>query len=593
MKNIKNAAFSIAIIYKCAAVAGAVVMVCLTVKSFLPGLTTWAIRAAIDAIAIGTQGTEIYRIFAITIVGYAVSYLSNTALAVALNAGVFEFSNAYCRRVLSEKISQKKLIDFESNEKLNLQKLARECVENEAVGMIYYRILQVAGVLVSACLVVAVVATENPWLGVCALLSAIPCFLTKMIRGRQMNKVREKNVGLRRACGYYYGLFLNKTTLKDIRMLGAQNYLREKWSSGQKKWNTVLDTEYLKNAKTDCLCEMLNVLGFLCSLLLVVWEVKQGSVPVSSLCACVYAFQSVQASLSEAFDLLGSFPGDLKQVGYFRTFLGEEGNTEPEKKALGTPELEIAIRVENLTFRYPQSEHAAIDNLSAVFPAGKVTAIVGKNGCGKTTISKLLTGQYTADTGKIYWDGQNIAAYAPENIATQVAIIPQPQNKLKYTLAESILLRRVTGEVYPGLKAVLEKVGLEKYATQNCLETMLGKEFGGLELSGGEWQKVSIARCIQKDAKLLILDEPTSALDPIAEAKILQDFIALSRGKTSIIITHRLGICQQVDNIVVMDQGKAVQSGTHEALMKQMGLYRELYESQRKWYVTKEAPADA
>lgn len=174
-----------------------------------------------------------------------------------------------------------------------------------------------------------------------------------------------------------------------------------------------------------------------------------------------------------------------------------------------------------------------------------------------------------------------------------MAIIPQPQNKLKYTLAESILLRRVTGEVYPGLKAVLEKVGLEKYATQNCLETMLGKEFGGLELSGGEWQKVSIARCIQKDAKLLILDEPTSALDPIAEAKILQDFIALSRGKTSIIITHRLGICQQVDNIVVMDQGKAVQSGTHEALMKQMGLYRELYESQRKWYVTKEAPADA
>lgn len=335
------------------------------------------------------------------------------------------------------------------------------------------------------------------------------------------------------------------------------------------------------------------MLGFLCSLLLVVWEVRQGSVPVSSLCACVYAFQSVQASLSEAFDLLGSFPGDLKQVGYFRAFLGEEGNTGPEKKAQGTPELETSIRVENLTFRYPQSEHVAIDNLSAVFPAGKVTAIVGKNGCGKTTISKLLTGQYTADTGQIYWDGQNIAAYAPENIATQVAIIPQPQNKLKYTLAESILLRRVTGEVYPGLKAVLEKVGLEKYATQNCLETMLGKEFGGLELSGGEWQKVSIARCIQKDAKLLILDEPTSALDPIAEAKILQDFIALSRGKTSIIITHRLGICQQVDNIVVMDQGKAVQSGTHEALMKQMGLYRELYESQRKWYVTKEAPADA
>ncbi len=326
------------------------------------------------------------------------------------------------------------------------------------------------------------------------------------------------------------------------------------------------------------------MLGFLCSLLLVVWEVRQGSVPVSSLCACVYAFQSVQASLSEAFDLLGSFPGDLKQVGYFRAFLGEEGNTGPEKKAQGTPELETSIRVENLTFRYPQSEHVAIDNLSAVFPAGKVTAIVGKNGCGKTTISKLLTGQYTADTGQIYWDGQNIAAYAPENIATQVAIIPQPQNKLKYTLAESILLRRVTGEVYPGLKAVLEKVGLEKYATQNCLETMLGKEFGGLELSGGEWQKVSIARCIQKDAKLLILDEPTAAIDALAETELYQTFRESCRGRIGLIVTHRLGVVQLCSKVLVLREGRLLDFGTHEELLRRCGYYKTLWQSQADMY---------
>ena len=206
-------------------------------------------------------------------------------------------------------------------------------------------------------------------------------------------------------------------------------------------------------------------------------------------------------------------------------------------------------------------------------------AIVGYNGSGKTTFTKTLTGVYDA-MGEISFCGVNVNGRGLN--FDDYTIVPQERTETNLSIAEHIASNETYDEAK--LKSLLDYVGLDKLYKEYSLDTRLGKDFDGVELSGGERQRLDIARSMYKDSKLIILDEATSALDPMQESEILKKFLDISKGRTSIIVTHRLGICKSVDKIVVFKDGRVNGIGMHDELLAKSPYYREMYQAQAKFY---------
>ena len=242
-------------------------------------------------------------------------------------------------------------------------------------------------------------------------------------------------------------------------------------------------------------------------------------------------------------------------------------------------------------FTYPGAKECSLEEVSLEIKEGEIIAVVGENGAGKSTLVKLIMGLYLPTKGKVLIGGCDTQTTHPNTIFKQISAVMQKFQKYKLTLAENIYLADIKGceeDISKQmLETVLQKADLYQIdrGLPNGYETVLSREFDGVDLSGGQWQRVAIARGLFKKHKVIILDEPTAAIDPIEETRIYNQFIEMAKGKTALIVTHRLGSAQLADRIVVMENGKIVAVGSHEQLIKQEGKYKEMYTAQAKWYV--------
>ncbi|MDE2993042.1 MAG: ABC transporter ATP-binding protein [Chloroflexota bacterium] len=258
-----------------------------------------------------------------------------------------------------------------------------------------------------------------------------------------------------------------------------------------------------------------------------------------------------------------------------------QGHAAP---AAGRAEIELR----QVGFRYPESTQAVLDDVSAVLPAGKVTALVGANGAGKSTLVKLLTRMYDPDAGGILLDGIPLDEYDLASWRRRIAVVYQDFAQFALTLRENIAVGAFAIEPAEGnIERAARWAGTDEVAATlpQGYGTQLTRRFeGGLELSGGEWQKVALARGFVRDAALVILDEPTAALDAEAEYRLFAQFRELVRGKTALIISHRFSTVRMADHIVVLDEGRVIEAGSHAALVAQGGHYAALYEMQAGRY---------
>ena len=243
---------------------------------------------------------------------------------------------------------------------------------------------------------------------------------------------------------------------------------------------------------------------------------------------------------------------------------------------------------ENVGFIYPGAERWAVRNLSFTLKAGEVLALVGENGAGKTTLVKLLTRLYDPDEGRILLDGHDLREYDLEALRGSMGVIFQDFVRYNFSAGDNIAVGRI--EARDDLARV-ERAASRSQADEvierlpGGYDQRIGKRFkNGVELSGGEWQKVAIARAYMREAEVLILDEPTAALDARAEFEVFQRFKELSRGKTAILISHRFSSVRMADRILVLADGKVEAAGTHDELVAQAGRYAELFELQAAGY---------
>lgn len=256
----------------------------------------------------------------------------------------------------------------------------------------------------------------------------------------------------------------------------------------------------------------------------------------------------------------------------------------PDEEAIDFESLEFI----NVRFKYPKGEEYILDGLSFKLDCGKHYAFVGANGVGKSTIIKLLTRLYDEYDGEILINGKELRTYSASAIKALFSVVYQDFARYQISMADNIALGDAAREIDKRqIFDIASKVGLNDTIKKlaDGIKTPLGKiNKEGIDISGGQWQKVSIARSLLSRAPIKILDEPTSALDPIAENQIYHEFEGLMKGKTTIFISHRLGSTKLADEILVIDKGSIVERGSHSELIKAKGLYAEMFEVQREWY---------
>ncbi|GII62041.1 multidrug ABC transporter permease [Sphaerisporangium krabiense] len=310
-----------------------------------------------------------------------------------------------------------------------------------------------------------------------------------------------------------------------------------------------------------------------------------GAVPLAVAGTAVLAIRSGQGYLSTLMYATNRLYEEGLYFTDFLDFCAEARRRQSPPRPLPAPPAFRRIAVEDVTFHYPGKEEPALDHVSVHIERGEVVALVGENGSGKTTLSKIIAGLYEPGGGRVLWDDTDLAGVPAEELRRNIAVIAQDHTRWPLTAKDNITMGLEKGA--EALRASAEVAGADQVIAElpHGYRTLLDRRFkDGHEPSGGQWQRIAVARGFYRDAPLLICDEPTAALDARAEHALFERIRGHADGRTVLLITHRLASVRYADRIYVLDHGKVIEQGTHEALMALGGQYADLYSIQASAY---------
>jgi len=428
-----------------------------------------------------------------------------------------------------------------------------------------------------------------PWLIVLLLLALVPAFLGEAHFNAQSYSLDYARTPERRELDYVRQTAASVETAKEVKIFGLNTFLIDRYVRLATDFYAANRRLALRRANWGGLFTAMGTIGYYLAYAYIVWRTLTGEFSIGDLTFLAGSFRRLRTLLE---GLLASFSSTAGQALYlddlFSFFEVKPEILSPDDPRPFPQPIRQGFVFEDVGFRYPGAERWAVRHLSFTLNAGEVVALVGENGAGKTTLVKLLTRLYDPDEGRILLDGHDLREYDLDALRGNMGVIFQDFVRYNLSAADNIAVGRIEAR---DDRARIERAASRSQADEVIAklpagyEQMIGKRFrNGVELSGGEWQKIAIARAYMREAEVLILDEPTAALDARSEYEVFRRFKELSHGKTAILISHRFSSVRMADRILVLADGKVEAAGTHEELVSRPGRYAELFELQAAGY---------
>jgi ATP-binding cassette subfamily B protein len=424
----------------------------------------------------------------------------------------------------------------------------------------------------------------KPILSLSLIVVFLPTLVTQLVNIKIFSKLEDVSAPVRRKVSYYENCIIGRECFKETRLLGGYLYFKDLYYDTLKILNNLRIKAKVKVSLYGLGTKILTLSGYgiilyMLSAALLNKEITPG------------AFAAVFSSIGTMFHMMNelicwhvaTIATDAGSVNRFIRFLEYPEMNKPDKPL---PQ-NYNIKFNDVSFKYPNSTRYALENINLEIINGETIAIVGENGSGKSTLVKLLMGLYEPEGGRIMYGDTDINEINTKSINANTSGVFQNYIKYQMLLSDNIIIsdyRKTPSTEY--LDSICNMVDINPYASKfpKAYNTMLSREFDGVDLSGGQWQRIAIARAYYRGHNLIILDEPTSAIDPIEEANIYNQFMRISKGNTSVIVTHRLGSVRMADKIVVLSNSRIAEIGTHEELMGNNGIYHKMIKAQSHWY---------
>jgi ATP-binding cassette subfamily B protein len=428
------------------------------------------------------------------------------------------------------------------------------------------------------------------WVVVIVFAAAVPGALVRLRYSNRLFRWQRDHTVEDRQSYYYHYLLTVGERAKEIRLFGLGDLLMD-WYRGLR---TLLRRQRLaitaRRAAADFASQTGATVAVFGTFAYIARQTIRGAFGVDWMVAYYLAFQTALTSLQSVLQALAGLYEDNLFLTYYYDFM----TLEPKVKEAAQPRpvprpLSAGIVFEGVTFQYPDTERTAISDISLTIKPGEVAALVGANGSGKTTIVKLLCRLYDPHAGRITLDGVDLKEFGLVDLRRNMSVIFQDFAQYQFSARQNIWIGNIDLPLEDGaIEEAARASGADGLIShlRHGYDTLLGKWFeDGEELSTGEWQKIALARAFVRDSEILVLDEPTSALDPLAEWQIFERIRELAEGRAVILISHRFSTVRTADRIHILDQGRILESGSHDELMARGGRYAEMYEVQARGFL--------
>lgn len=555
-------------------------IICMMSQSLMGAITIWLTSVFLNLVYQKDFNSGIFC-FGIILSVFILSEAANSIFYSCMVRIDFQ-TGQRLQMALGEKGTRLSLICYENTETNNMLKRAKNCIEQERFSDLSLSVFNILAEILKVTGTLLVLAKFHPILAVVSLVSVLPYFMIRLIRGKEFYELKRYQAAGERRRNYLYHLFGDKRAVKELRIFGIENYIEQKMYETRDKINREV-WDFKKHDIFGLLfCELFCQSGYLLSIVITIMLLLHKVLDFGILAAALAAVTSFQTAAKYFLISLGRIPECAAFVKDYYDFMDMEEPVQGTEKFY--PDFD-RIKLQQVCFSYPSQTDQAVSNLSFEIERNEVVVIVGNNGSGKTTLVKLLTGLYKAQQGQIYYGTQDLASLDPEEFYKHVSLVSQDFIKYELSVRENVGIGDGKNmEDTDKICKLLKQVGLKEFTSRDSVNQLLGSEFGGRDLSTGQWQKLAIARGILKESSVIFLDEPTAALDPLMETSILKMFLQIAQGKTAIIVSHRIGICKNVDKIIVMKDGEIAEIGKHQELLDKRGEYYRLYTMQQKWY---------
>jgi ATP-binding cassette subfamily B protein len=429
----------------------------------------------------------------------------------------------------------------------------------------------------------------SPWLLLMLVVGVLPAFAGETHFAFLGYAKNFRQTPVRRQLDYLRILGGSKEAAKELRLFGLKNFLTTRFKTlSTKVYEEDVDLARRK-AIAGSLLSVIGTAGYYTAYVFAVWKTVAGVFSLGTLTLLANAIREASSNLQQTFSTLSTIADQALFLTDLIAFFEMTPTIASKPNALPAPRpIQRGFEFRNVSFRYPGSSRLILNGLNFYLRPGERVALIGENGEGKTTIVKLLTRLYDPFEGQVLLDGVDLREYNLEDLYREIGVIFQDFMRYEMTARENIAVGRI--EQIDNLELIEQSA--QKSMADDVVgklpagfNQMLGRRFeGGVDLSGGEWQKVALARAYLRDAQVLILDEPTSALDARSEYEVFQRFAELTAGKMALFISHRFSTVRMADRIVVLENGRIAEEGDHDALTQLGGRYAEMFELQAASY---------